>query len=158
MPAAAYGSAEPEVPVHAAISSQLLEGHVQMQDDANGSLLSGLWKGHVIEYHRHPTVTIETQHGSELQGIYKGLIGKFPLTGVYDQNSGAIRLFVDISKSRLMKLLGVKDGIAILQGKVNGDTINGTGNIPDLGGRLVHFEATRSRTTQQPGQRQDATR
>ena len=137
-------SAEPDVPVHQTKSNKPLEGRVQMQEETNQNLLIGLWKGTVIEYHRHPTMTIESQHGTELQGIYKGLIGKFPLTGVYDQNTGAIRIFVDFSKWKIIRLRGVKEGIAILEGKVNGDTITGTANIPDLGDRVVHFEATRS--------------
>jgi hypothetical protein len=140
-------SAQSEQAEYPAKSIKPLEGRVEIEDDTKQNL-TGIWRAHVIEYQRHPTVTIESQHGSELQGTYKGLIGQFPLTGVYDQKTSSIRLFVDFSKWRMARLRGIKEGIAILEGKVNGNTITGTANIPDSGDRLVHFEATRNGTDQ----------
>jgi hypothetical protein len=134
----------PEIPGKPTKSSHPLEGSVQIQEEANQNLLTGVWHARIIEFRRHPTVSIENQQGTELQGTYKGLIGKFPLTGVYDQSTSSIRLFVDLSQSRMAKWRGLKEGIAVLKGTVKGDTMTGTANIPELSDRQVHFEAKRA--------------
>jgi sterol desaturase/sphingolipid hydroxylase (fatty acid hydroxylase superfamily) len=103
----------------------------------------GLWKGHVHEFHRHPTVRIESQEGTRVQGTYKGLLGKFPLTGDYNIADGTLKLYVDFSSCPLVRRKKKNKAIAVLDGSLKDNIITGVGSIPEFGDRTVHFDATK---------------
>ncbi len=121
-----------------------LKGGVEFSDTSSTKAVTdvtGTWKGHVIEFRRHPTVLISEQNGNEIKGTYSGLLGKFPLNGVFDEAAGTIQLYVDFSKSRLTRWKKKKEAIAVFNGSFKDEIISGTASIPEFGERMVHFEA-----------------
>lgn len=129
----------------ATLSDQPLKGGVEFSDIApKPPDFTGSWKGHVLEYHRHPKVEITAQNGNDVSGTYSGILGKFPLTGVIEPSSGTVQLSVDFSKSRLARWKKRDTVLAIFTGQLKDDVIVGTATIPEFGSKMVHFEAKRS--------------
>ena len=121
-----------------------LKGTVEFSDTAlKAPDFTGTWKGHVIEYRRHPTVEITEQNGNQVKGTYSGILGKFPLTGVFDQTSDTVQLSVDFSNSRLARWKRRSVAIAMFTGSLKDQVISGTATIPEFGKKIVHFEATK---------------
>ncbi|MBS1953659.1 MAG: sterol desaturase family protein [Cyanobacteria bacterium SZAS-4] len=104
---------------------------------------TGSWKGHVLEYHRHPKVEITAQNGNEVSGTYTGILGKFPLAGVIEPTAGTVQLSVDFSKSILARWKKRESVMAIFTGQLKDDVISGTATIPEFGSKMVHFQAKR---------------
>jgi hypothetical protein len=122
-----------------------LKGGVEFSDTPAATKtvtdVAGTWKGHVIEFRRHPTVLISEQNGNEIKGTYSGLLGKFPLSGVLDETAGTIQLSIDFSKSSLARWKKRKHAIAVFNGFLKDEFISGTASFPEFGERMVHFEA-----------------
>ena len=123
-----------------------LEGHAEITENGNDQELTGLWKGHVKEYARHPSILIEQQVDDKVSGTYKGLLGRFPLSGTFNKETGTIQLLVDFSASPWLKHTMFKSAVAVMNGTFSGDTITGTANIEEFGRKPVHFEAHRSKS------------
>lgn len=104
---------------------------------------TGTWKGHVLEYHRHPRVEITEQTGNQMRGTYSGLLGKFPLTGTLDQINQSVQFNVDFSKSKLARWKRRETVVAVFYGSITEGKISGTASIPEFGNRTVHFEANK---------------
>lgn len=130
--------ASKDEPLH----DQPLQGKVQFLDTSiKEPDFTGSWKGHVLEYHRHPKVEITAQNGNEVSGTYKGILGTFPLAGVIEPTAGTVQLSVDFSKSRLARWKKRDSVVAIFNGQLKDDVISGTATIPEFGNKMVHFEA-----------------
>ncbi|HEY9733760.1 MAG TPA: hypothetical protein V6C89_17725 [Drouetiella sp.] len=102
---------------------------------------TGTWKGHVIEFHRHPKIFISEQNGNQLNGTYSGLLGKFPLTGLVDQVNETVKFTVDFSHSKLARWKKRETVIALFDGSIKNQVITGLASIPEFGNKVVHFEA-----------------
>ncbi|CAN5418048.1 hypothetical protein BH10CYA1_BH10CYA1_02240 [soil metagenome] len=126
-------------------NEQTLKGGVEFSDTApKAPDFTGRWKGHVFEYHRHPTVEITAQNGNQVSGTYSGILGKFPLSGVIEETTGTVQLSVDFSRSRLARWKRRNSAVAIFTGQLKDEVISGTATIPEFGDKMVHFEAKRS--------------
>jgi len=123
-----------------------LKGAVEISDEKAPDL-TGTWKGHVLEYHRHPKMEIIEQNGSQIKGIYSGLLGKFPLTGSVDLVNQTVQLNVDFSRSRLAKWKRRDTVIAVFNGTIKDEVISGIASIPEFGDKSVHFEAKKRQKT-----------
>jgi len=124
-------------------SSSPIQGHVEI-DETPGPKLLGKWKGKIIEFRRHPTVSIDAQQGSKVDGTYKGILGKFPLTGRLHEDNSSITFYVDFTGAKsfwFRKHSGAM--VAIIEGKLVGNTICGTACLPDISDRKVHFSASK---------------
>lgn len=126
------------------------EAHLPVQTPLKGAVefaqtkapdYTGLWKGHVIEFHRHPKVLITEQIGNQVNGTYSGLLGKFPLTGLVDQINETVRFTVDFSGSKLARWKKRDTVLAVFNGSIKNEVISGIASIPEFGDRSVHFEA-----------------
>lgn len=123
---------------------QPLKGFVEQTDNSTERFdAKGIWKGHIIELRRHPTIEIFEQNGTQVKGVYSGLLGKFPLTGEIDESSGMIQLLIDFSRSKLITRTIGKSAVAVFNGELKDGTINGTANFPEFREKRVHFEAHR---------------
>jgi len=122
-----------------------LLGQIEVTESADNVDFTGLWKAHVIEFRRHPKLSIDTQVDGHVEGIYSGLLGKFPVSGDIDLKSGSFKLFIDFSKSRVMRTVtSSKAPIAEVDGHINESTIAGIATLPEFGNRIVHIEAKRA--------------
>jgi len=121
-----------------------LKGGVEFSDTTpEAPDFTGTWKGHVIEYRRHPTVEITEQNGNQIKGTYSGLLGKFPLSGVFDKANESVQLSVDFSRSKLARWKRRQVAVAVFTGTLKDEVISGTATIPEFGDKMVHFEATK---------------
>jgi sterol desaturase/sphingolipid hydroxylase (fatty acid hydroxylase superfamily) len=128
-----------------AIPNCPIQGHVQI-DEISGPSLLGKWKGHIFEFRRHPAVSIESQEGSKLNGTYQGVLGKFPLTGLLHEDNSRVTFYVDFTSAKFLRLLFRKHSgslVAILDGKLVGNTISGTACLPDISDKEVRFSASK---------------
>lgn len=133
-------------PASSPLSGVPLKGAIEISDEKSPDL-TGLWKGHVLEYHRHPKVEILEQNGSQVKGTYSGLLGKFPLTGSVDLVNQTVQLNVDFSRSRLARWKRRDTVIAVFNGTIKDEVISGIASIPEFGDKSVHFEAKKHRKT-----------
>jgi|GEM_PF-1686426 len=105
--------------------------------------LLGKWNGHIKKFGRHPKLVIDSCGDGQVTGTYKGIFGRFPVHGKYDDESGAITLIVDFSKSKLTRLKRLKSGTGIIEARVSGNQLIGVATIQDLDSRQVRWEATK---------------
>lgn len=107
----------------------------------------GVWKVEIPKIRRKPTVTITSVSEQQVQGIYKGLLGTFPLWGNYQAETGEVRLFVDFSRSKLARLTRRSEkAIAHMTGTVNlaERTISGSASLPEFSRRVFAFNGKKA--------------
>lgn len=105
--------------------------------------LLGKWNGRIRKFGRHPKLLIDGCAEGQVSGTYKGLFGKFPVSGKYDEQTGAITLFVDFSRSKLTRIKRLKSGTGIIEAKVTGGKLIGVASIQDFDDHQVRWEATK---------------
>lgn len=106
--------------------------------------LIGKWNGRIRRFGRHPRLFIDTCENGQITGTYKGLIGECPVQGNYNDTTGDITIYVDITGSRLgiiRKLKTARQGI--IEAKISGGNLVGSAYIPELGSHRVKWEATK---------------
>ncbi|MBP9090173.1 hypothetical protein KBI23_04030 [bacterium] len=107
----------------------------------------GVWKVEIPKIRRKPTVTITSVSDKQVQGIYKGLLGTFPLWGDYQTETGEVRMFVDFSRSKLARMTRKSEkAIAHMTGKVNlaDRTISGSASLPEFSSRVFAFNGKKA--------------
>ncbi len=107
--------------------------------------LLGKWNGHVSRFGRHPKLYIDYCQDGRIAGIYKGIFGKFPVSGYYNDQSGDITINVDFSSSALTKFRKLKSGHGVIQANIKDGILVGSASIPDFGPRTVRWEAVKER-------------
>jgi hypothetical protein len=107
--------------------------------------LLGKWNGHVSRFGRHPKLYIDYCQDGRIAGLYKGIFGKFPVSGYYNDQSGDITINVDFSSSALTKFRKLKSGHGVIQANIKDDILVGRASIPDLGRRTVRWEAVKEK-------------
>jgi hypothetical protein len=125
-------------------TQRTIEGHIQIDDALpTEPNLIGKWNGYVTEYKRHPTVSISSQQDHKFSGTYKGIFGKFPLTGYLEADNSTIKFYVDFKGVKFRLFKPSKPVVAVMDGKLDGNTIYGTAVLVDYGSRPVHFSANK---------------
>lgn len=121
----------------------VLKGKVEMREVHALSPLIGVWKVKVKRFPFRRKLDIQRVEDDSISGTYTGLLGTFPMTGRFDEQSGSLQLFVDFSRSRLTRLprLSHKNLVAEIHAQLINDEIRGTGSLPDVSRRMVHWQA-----------------
>lgn len=107
--------------------------------------LLGRWNGHISRFGRHPKLYIDYCQDGRIAGFYKGILGKFPVSGYYNDQSGDITINVDFSSSVLTKFRKLKSGHGVIQASIKDGILVGSASIPDLGPRTVRWEAVKEK-------------
>lgn len=107
--------------------------------------LLGKWNGHVGRFGRHPKLFIDYCRDGRIAGFYKGIFGRFPVSGYYNDQSGDITINVDFSSSALTKFRKLKSGHGVIQANIEDGILVGSASIPDLGPRTVRWEAVKEK-------------
>ncbi|MBC8000560.1 MAG: hypothetical protein IAF58_21605 [Leptolyngbya sp.] len=105
--------------------------------------LLGKWNGHIKKFGRHPKLYIDTCADGQISGTYKGIFGQFPVSGQYNDETGAITMYVDFSKSKLARFKRFRSGRGIIEAKVSGTSLIGYATVQDLAAHQVKWEATK---------------
>lgn len=110
--------------------------------------LLGKWNGHIKKFGRHPKLFIDTCADGQISGTYKGIIGQFPVSGQYNDETGAITMYIDFSNSKLARFKRFRSGRGIIEAKVTGSSLIGFATVQDLGPHQVRWEATKEQTVE----------
>ncbi len=105
--------------------------------------LLGQWNGHVHKFGRHPKLYITHCQDGVINGTYRGIFGRFPVSGHYDDKTGDITVHVDFSKSILTKLKRLKSGHGVIEANIKDGVLIGRASIPDLGPKTLRWEAVK---------------
>ncbi len=122
-------------------SRQLVGGVTTFQPHS----LLGQWNGHIKRFGRHPKLYIDYCQDGKITGSYKGIFGRFPVSGFYSDQTGDITIHVDFSSSILTKFKKLKSGHGVIQANIKDDVLVGSASIPDLGSKSVRWEAVKDK-------------
>ena len=129
---------EPEAPPKSTSMPVSLVGGVAVFQPHS---LVGKWDGHIRRFGRHPKLYIDRCQDGQISGTYKGILGKFPVSGFYEEATGDITINVDITSAALFKLKKFRTKNGLIRANIVGDRLVGTASITELGSRAVRWEA-----------------